>query len=83
LFSKNDKSSSFFPTKDGVVTFCLLEQYELVHNMLIILYGEHKWRHHEILPSEELSAIITFSFPIGLPMPGCPVFLFMSFAKSV
>ena len=30
------------------------------------------------LPSKELSAIITLTFPIGLPMPGSPIFLFLT-----
>lgn len=29
------------------------------------------------LPSKELSTIITLTFPIGLPMPGSPIFLFL------
>ena len=30
------------------------------------------------LPSKELSTIITLTFPIGLPMPGSPIFLFLT-----
>ena len=30
------------------------------------------------LPSKELSTIITLTFPIGLPLPDIPIFLFSS-----
>ena len=30
------------------------------------------------LPPKELSTIITLTFPIGLPMPGSPIFLFLA-----
>jgi len=30
-----------------------------------------------ILPPKKLSTIITLTFPIGLPLPGCPIFLFL------
>lgn len=30
------------------------------------------------LPSKELSTIITLTFPIGLPMQGSPIFLFLT-----
>lgn len=30
------------------------------------------------LPSKELSTIITLTFPIGLPVPGSPIFLFLT-----
>ena len=29
------------------------------------------------LPSKELTTFITLTFPIGLPFPGCPIFLFL------
>ena len=29
------------------------------------------------LPSKELSTIITLTFPIGFPMPGSPIILFL------